>query len=44
MLAAEKGSAIIISATGEDSEEAVKELERLLLSETLEAFDEKNKK
>ena len=44
MLAAEKGSKIIISASGDGAEKAVKELEELLLSETLEAFDGKIKK
>lgn len=44
MLAAEKGSKIIITATGDGAEKAVKELEELLLSETLEAFDGKIEK
>ena len=44
MLAAEMGSKIAIEADGDDAREAVDELERLLLSETLEDFDEKTKK
>ena len=42
MLAAEKGSKISIIADGADAEEATKELESLLLSETIEGIDEKN--
>ena len=38
MLAAEKGSKITIVAIGEDATSAVKELENLLLSETIEDF------
>ena len=41
MLAAEKGSKISIIADGADAKEAVKELEGLLLSETIEDTDEK---
>ncbi len=41
MLAAEKGSRITIIAQGEDAKEAVLELEKLLLSETLEEPYEK---
>ncbi len=44
MLAAEKGSRITIMARGSDATEAVRELEGLLLSETIEAYDEKKKK
>jgi len=43
MLAAEKGSRITITADGDDAEEAIRELESLLLSETIEAYDEKKK-
>ena len=43
MLAAEKGTRINIIAEGSDATEAVKELEVLLLSETIEAYDEKKK-
>ena len=38
MLAAEKGSKITIIAVGEDATSAVKELEGLLLSETIEDY------
>ena len=41
MLAAEKGSKISIIADGADAEDAAKELEGLLLSETIEGIDEK---
>ena len=41
MLAAEKGSRIVIIADGEDAEYAVQELENLLLSESMDNFDEK---
>ncbi len=41
MLAAEKGSRITIIAEGADAKEAVEELEGLLLSDTIETFDEK---
>ncbi|UCD54824.1 MAG: HPr family phosphocarrier protein [Candidatus Omnitrophota bacterium] len=41
MLAAEKGSKITIIAEGDDARQAVQELERILLSETVEEFDEK---
>lgn len=41
MLAAEKGSKVIIMAKGDDAEDAVRELEKLLLSETVEEFDGK---
>jgi len=44
MLAAEKGSKVIIAAEGDDAKDALIELEKLLLSETLEEFDEKKKK
>ncbi|MBL7155694.1 MAG: HPr family phosphocarrier protein [Candidatus Omnitrophica bacterium] len=44
MLAAEKGSKVTIVAEGDDAEHAVKELESLLLSETLENFDAKKEK
>ena len=44
MLAAEKGSRITLMALGDDAADAVEELEALLLSETLEEFDEKKKK
>ena len=44
MLAAEKGSKIAIIAEGNGSKEAVGELQRLLLSETIEDFDAKKKK
>ena len=44
MLAAEKGSKIIIVADGEDSQRAIHELEELLLSETIEDYDEKKEK
>ena len=43
MLAAEKGSKIRIKAVGDDAEYAVQELKALLLSETIEDFDEKRK-
>lgn len=43
ILAAEKGSKIIITADGNDSKQAVEELTSLLLSETLESFSEKKK-
>ncbi len=41
MLAAEKGSEVIIVAKGDDAEEAIRELEKLLLSETVEGFNGK---
>ncbi len=41
MLAAEKGSKVIIIAEGDDAREAVRELEGILLSETVEEFNEK---
>jgi phosphocarrier protein len=41
MLAAEKGSRITILAEGDDAADAVRELEGLLLSETIEDYDEK---
>jgi len=41
MLAAEEGSAVIIVAEGDDAQEAVRELEKLLLSETVEGFNGK---
>ncbi|MEE9500032.1 MAG: HPr family phosphocarrier protein [Candidatus Omnitrophota bacterium] len=41
MLAAEKGSKVIIIAEGDDAREAIRELENLLLSETVEEFNEK---
>ena len=41
MLAAEKGSKVVIIADGEDAKEAVQELEGLLLSETIEESDGK---
>jgi phosphocarrier protein len=41
MLAAEAGSKITIIAAGDDAQEAVRELEKLLLSETLEGFNGK---
>jgi len=44
MLAAEKGTAIVVAAEGEGAPEAVRELEKLLLSETIEMYDEKKKK
>ena len=44
MLAAEKGSKIIIMAEGEGAGDAVRELEALLLSETIEDFDGKKEK
>ena len=44
MLAAEKGSKIVLAAEGADAEEAIEELERLLLSESMENFDETAKK
>lgn len=44
MLAAEKGSKITIIAKGSDANQAVLELERLLLSETIEEFDGKKEK
>ncbi|MBL7157427.1 MAG: HPr family phosphocarrier protein [Candidatus Omnitrophica bacterium] len=45
MLAAEKGSKIIIAAEGDDAKQAVKELGELLLNETSEdANDQKAKK
>jgi phosphocarrier protein HPr len=44
MLAAEMGSKIMIVAEGDDAEQAVEELERLLLSDSLENFDEKKEK
>lgn len=44
MLAAEKGSKIIIKASGDDAQYAADELETLLLSETIEDFDGKKKK
>jgi len=43
MLAAERGSKVRIKAVGDDAEYAVQELEALLLSETIEDFDEKKK-
>jgi len=44
MLAAEKGSKITLIATGGDAEEAVNELETLLLNDTIEEQDEKKTK
>lgn len=44
MLAAEKGTRITIIAEGQDAAAAVRELEGLLLSETIEAYDEKKRK
>jgi len=44
MLAAEKGSKITLKANGDDAGYALKELEELLLSETLEEFDAKQEK
>ena len=44
MLAAEKGSKVTIIAEGDDSKEAVEELETLLLSQTLEEYDAKKRK
>lgn len=44
MLAAEMGSKVTIVAKGSDASEAVKELEGLLLSATIEDFDGKKKK
>ena len=41
MLAAEKGSRVIIVAEGDDAREAVRELEKILLSETVEEFNGK---
>ena len=41
MLAAEKGSDVFIVATGDDAKYAVEELEKLLLSETIEEYDGK---
>ncbi len=41
MLAAEKGSKVIIIAEGDDAREAVRELEKLLLSETTGEFNGK---
>lgn len=41
MLAAEKGSKVRIIAEGGDAEDAVRELENLLLSETIEEAGEK---
>ena len=41
MLAAEQGSTVIIIAEGNDAQEAIQELERLLLSETVEDFNGK---
>jgi len=41
MLAAEKGSKIVITAKGHDAKEALCELESLVLSETLEEYDKK---
>lgn len=41
MLAAEKGSKIRIVADGDDAENAVCELEGLLLSDTIEEYDAK---
>lgn len=43
MLAAEKGSVLVVIAEGSDAKEAVKELEELLLSETVEEFNEKKR-
>jgi len=43
MLAAEKGSKIIVIADGDDAEKSVLELEGLLLSEDLEGFDDEKK-
>ena len=44
MLAAEKGTGIVITAEGEGASAAVHELEKLLLSETIEVYGEKKKK
>ena len=44
MLAAEKGSKIIIVADGPDANDAILDLESLLLSETIEEFDGKKEK
>ncbi len=44
MLAAEKGTGIIITAEGGDARAAVRELEGLLLGEAIEVYDEKKKK
>jgi len=44
MLAAEKGTVIVITAEGEGAKAAVHELEKLLLSETIEVYGEKKKK
>jgi len=41
MLAAERGSKVTIIAEGDDAQEAVRELEKLLLSETVEEFNGK---
>jgi phosphocarrier protein HPr len=43
MLAAEKGSRITIIAEGPDAADAASELESLLISETIEDFDDKKK-
>jgi phosphocarrier protein len=39
MLEAGAGSKVIVAATGDDAEEAVSELEKLLLSEEIEYFN-----
>ncbi len=44
ILAAERGSKVTLVAKGSDAREALKELEGLLLSETIEDFDGKKKK
>ena len=44
MLAAEKGSKIVIIAEGDNAKEAARELESLLLGDNLEDFGEKKKK
>jgi len=44
MLAAERGTIIVIAAEGEGASKAVRELDKLLRSETIEVYDEKNKK
>jgi len=44
MLAAEKGSRVVIIAEGPDAKNAVDELEKLLLSNTLDEWYDKEKK
>ena len=44
MLAAERGSRVVIMANGPDAKDAANELEKLLLSNTLDDWYEKEKK